>query len=83
MVLTLISRKSLEAEEVVAHAVVRAGSSSPCPDELRSQMGLGGESYVQYSMERWSYKQDMRMLRVSKRCSKLPDPISPLDSAHV
>ena len=32
-----MSRKSLEAEEVVAHAVVRAGSSSPCPDEHRGE----------------------------------------------
>ena len=31
MVLTLMSRKSLEAEEVVAHAVVRAGNLHPYP----------------------------------------------------
>jgi len=47
VVLTLMSRKSLEAEEVVAHAVVRVGNLHPYP-------AFGAESHSVMDRQKFS-----------------------------
>ena len=72
MVLTLMSRKSLEAEEVVAHAVVRVGNLHPYP-AFAIQSWTGRNS--QKSVDTWSYKVDMLFFRVYWRYSDPPHRI--------
>ena len=72
MVLTLMSRKSLEAEEVVAHAVVRVGNLHPYP-------AFGAESHS--VMDRQKFSKECGHLELQSGYAVLPGVLEVLRSS--